>query len=67
MAGWTPERGLLAAVAIQALRDAVAGDEEALDYLAWWLDVDADRLAKAICGLDRRYKYELMKRLQNGP
>jgi hypothetical protein len=65
LSDWTPVRGLLAAVANQALQDALAADCEALDYLAWWLDVDADRLVGAIRRYDRRYKRRLMSRLRN--
>ena len=64
MADWSPERVLLTGIAIQALQDAMAADNDALDYLAWWLNVDANRLAQAIRGHDRRYKRQLMSRLR---
>lgn len=66
MYSWTPERGLLAGIAIQALRDALAADDDALDYLAWWLNVDASTLAHAIRGRDRQHKRWLMARLRQG-
>jgi hypothetical protein len=65
LSDWTPERGLLAAVATQALQDALAADNEALDYLAWWLDVDTNRLAAALGGYDKCFKSQLMSRLRN--
>ena len=64
MADWSPERVLLTGIAIQALQDAMAADNDALDYLAWWLNVDANSLATAIRGRDRRYKRRLMSRLR---
>ena len=66
MADWTPERGLLAGIAIQALQDALAADDEAMDYLAWWLNVDANRLAQAISGHNKQHKRWLMARLRQG-
>ena len=64
MADWSPERVLLTGIAIQALQDAMAADDGALDYLAWWLNVDANRLSQAIRGRDRRYKRGLMSQVR---
>jgi len=55
---------MLTGIAIQALQDAMAADDGALDYLAWWLNVDANRLSQAIREHDRRYKRQLMSRLR---